>query len=49
MYKSEYENVETEQLQFRLDDEYKKLCKKCKEIVSKIVEIEFELESRCNH
>ena len=43
-----YENVETSVLQDLLDNLYKKLPSKLYKLVSDIVNIEIELESRCN-
>lgn len=48
--KTKYEKWKTEKLSIELDKEYEKVCEECADsgIVSRIVEMELELESRCN-
>jgi len=48
MTKTEFSDMKIEKLTELLDKEYEKLCKKCKGFVSNIIEMELELESRCN-
>ena len=49
MVKTEYKDKSTDKLKIMLDKAYDKVCEECRDsgLISNIVEMELELESRC--